>query len=552
MLQANAFAAGLDHVPDHVLRDAAAPHLPQPGDGSKDSSLRDTRRSCPLVERCFDPSWNGNGADVAALPDEIDHGPVPLPNLDFVQLQTDQGESAKTANRTELRKLLEYCRVHKGHVQCVVVYSVNRFAREKHDHFLLRAQLQRLGVTLRSATEPIDDSSTGKLMEGIVSAFAQFDNDNDVRSERTVQGMKARLEKGGWTFPPPLGYTASQDKAGRKTLLPDAERAQLITHAFEIFASGLYNKNQVLAIITKMGLRTKKGRVLSAQSFGQLLRKPIYAGRLVVPGWDVSHTSDFAPLISIETFKQVQALLSGKKPSVGPRLRCNPDFPLRHFVSCGDCRRPLTASWSRGRNQRYSYYRCQNHLCRAVNVRREDLEQRFEEFLGQLRPQPEYLRLFGAIIVDVWKEKQVQASAFRDAIARRLGELRSRKNLLVEAFVYKHAIDEQTYGEQLDKLNEEITLAEIEEQDARLDELDVEAAVEFAQYVLLNAPRLWAESGADQKQRLQRLIFPQGVLFSKGVYRTNATSMLFFELEEISDEKERLVALTGIEPVFED
>ena len=79
----------------------------------------------------------------------------------------EEGESAKTANRTELKNLLAYCREHKGRIQCVVVYSVNRFAREKHDHYLLRAQLQRLGVTLRSATEPIDDSSTGKLMEGI-------------------------------------------------------------------------------------------------------------------------------------------------------------------------------------------------------------------------------------------------------------------------------------------------------------------------------------------------------------------------------------------------
>jgi hypothetical protein len=53
---------------------------------------------------------------------------------------------------------------------------------------------------------------------------------------------------------------------------------------------------------------------------------------------------------------------------------------------------------------------------------------------------------------------------------RRLGELRKRKHLLVEAFVYKRALDQQTYQEQLDKLNEGITLAEMEEQDARLDE----------------------------------------------------------------------------------
>jgi hypothetical protein len=84
----------------------------------------------------------------------------------------EEGESAKTADRTELQKLLQYCRLHKGKVQFVVVFNLTRFAREKYDHFALRAHLKSLGISLRSATEPIDDTSTGKLMEGVLAAFA--------------------------------------------------------------------------------------------------------------------------------------------------------------------------------------------------------------------------------------------------------------------------------------------------------------------------------------------------------------------------------------------
>jgi site-specific DNA recombinase len=110
----------------------------------------------------------------------------------------EEGESAKTTDRTELQKLLKYCRAHKGRVHFVVVYNLTRFAREKHDHFALRAHLKSLGISLRSATEPIDDTSTGKLMEGVLASFAQFDN--DVRSDRTRAGMRAALELGRWTF----------------------------------------------------------------------------------------------------------------------------------------------------------------------------------------------------------------------------------------------------------------------------------------------------------------------------------------------------------------
>jgi hypothetical protein len=69
MLQARSLAATLDYVPHDILRDAFPPHLSRSGDGSKDSSLCNPGCSCPLIERGFDPFWNGYGADVSALAD---------------------------------------------------------------------------------------------------------------------------------------------------------------------------------------------------------------------------------------------------------------------------------------------------------------------------------------------------------------------------------------------------------------------------------------------------------------------------------------------------
>jgi site-specific DNA recombinase len=180
----------------------------------------------------------------------------------------EEGESAKTTDRTELQKLLKYCRTHKGKVHFVVVYNLTRFAREKYDHFALRAHLKSLGISLRSATEPIDDTSTGKLMEGVLAAFAQFDN--DVRSDRTRAGMRAALQLGRWTFPAPLGYLNAPKWSG-KSLVPDPERAPLVKAMFEDYASGRFTKQEVLARITERGLRTRRGLVLSPQSFGQML-----------------------------------------------------------------------------------------------------------------------------------------------------------------------------------------------------------------------------------------------------------------------------------------
>jgi site-specific DNA recombinase len=364
--------------------------------------------------------------------------------------------------------------------------------------------------------------------------------------------MKARLERGGWTFPPPLGYLKSNDANGRKTIVPDSQRAHLITQAFEMYATGLHSKQQVLETVTRLGLTTKAGKRVSPQTFCQLLRKPIYTGILAVPAWGVRQASNAPSLVSRDTFDRVQALLNGKRPTITPRQRSNPDFPLRHFVRCGRCDRPLTASWSRGRNQRYGYYRCQNRGCKSVNVRAEEMERLFVNFVSELQPKPEYLRLFGEIIIDVWKSKQAQALALHEAAQRRISSLSERKQRLIDSFVYRQEIDRATYQQQVDRLNEEMALAEIDEHDARVEEIDIHAAVSFGESMLLNAPRLWAESSFEQKQRLQQIIFPNGLQFGGGVYRTSETSPIFFDLDEMLDSREGLVALTGIEPVFED
>jgi site-specific DNA recombinase len=175
----------------------------------------------------------------------------------------EEGESAKTTDRSQLQALLKYCRTHKGKVHFVVVYNLTRFAREKYDHFALRAHLKSLGISLRSATEPIDDTSTGKLMEGVLASFAQFDN--DVRSDRTRAGMRAALELGRWTFPAPIGYLNAPKWSG-KSLVPDPERAPLIARAFEDLATGRFTKQEVIARMTEAGLRTRRGLVLSRKA----------------------------------------------------------------------------------------------------------------------------------------------------------------------------------------------------------------------------------------------------------------------------------------------
>lgn len=309
--------------------------------------------------------------------------------IEVAEVFIDKGESAKTVDRPEFQRLLKYCHENKGQVQYVVVYSLSRFARDAYSHLVTTAYLKKFGVTLRSATEPIAEDSSGKLMENILAAFAQFDN--NVRAERTVAGMKAAIECGRWVHKAPLGYVNRVDASGKPTMVPDPRNSALIRKAFELFATGKYTKEQVRRAVTDLGLKTLAGKEVSPQTFDRLVRNPIYSGWVEEKQWKIRARGAFEALIDDETFDQVQAIISGRRPTATPYVRNHPDFPLRAFVRCGKCGTPLTGSWSKGRNKKYAYYRCPGRKCKAVNVAKDELEGGFVSFLEKLRPKPEYI-----------------------------------------------------------------------------------------------------------------------------------------------------------------
>ena len=89
----------------------------------------------------------------------------------------------------------------------------------------------------------------------------------------------------------------------------------------------------------------------------------------------------------------------------------------------------------------------------------------------------------------------------------------------------------------------------MQEREAKLESYDVEAVLNFAEHVLLNAARLWIELDGEAKQRLQKVLFPQGVTFANGNYKTVETCLFFRLLQQSDGEKTGLATLTGIEPV---
>src|SRR6201988_3819929 len=120
------------------------------------------------------------------------------------------------------------------------------------------------------------------------------------------------------------------------------------------------------------------------------------------------------------------------------------------------------------------------------------------------------MRLLKESVLRIWKARK---TAVRQEIAtaeRAAKAIQEKLDRLDEAFLFERSIDIETYDRHAAKLREELTLAWIDRHAGYLDEFDVEGILAFAERVLPRAGELWIQSSLDQRQRFQRLFFPEG------------------------------------------
>jgi DNA invertase Pin-like site-specific DNA recombinase len=274
-------------------------------------------------------------------------------------------EPVGTADRPELRRMLDYCKVHRKKVCHAVVRDLSRFGRNIAVLTQTVSEFERIGVLVRSTDESnIDDTAAGKLNAKIVDTFNQ--DFSESLSEKVRARTRQAVAAGRFPWPAPIGYQNIGGTEG-PNIKPDDQRAPLVRRAFELIATGLRSKHEVLTVVTDEGLTTRGGKPLSVRTFDRVLKNPIYAGWVTLP----SDTSVkpvrglHEPIVSQETFHRVQVILDGKKPSSAPKRKINSEVPLNDPFRCGACGKRFIQAVCRGRGNTYIRFWCPNRECRS-------------------------------------------------------------------------------------------------------------------------------------------------------------------------------------------
>ncbi len=457
---------------------------------------------------------------------------------EIIHVYIEQGESAKTALRTELQKMLLYCSDKKNKIEAVIAYKIDRLSRNTDDYSQLRILLKRYGVEIKSVSEYFENTPAGRFMENIIANVAQFDN--DVRAERCAGGMKDAMREGRYVWMAPVGYDNVRI-GGKATIAPNPVMGPLIKQTFDTIAKNTHATEDVRKIMTTLGLRIKNGKPLSKQYFYGMLKNRTYIG--MIEKFGESHKGLFEPIVEEEVFNQVQRVLKYRGKKMSQYKLDSEDFPLRRFVMSPEGRK-LTGSWSKGRSKKYPFYRFE---VKGSNYNRDKFETGFMEYMDRFQLDTSLINKLKLKL----KEKLTKATANEQKDGRKLrayvDELTERQNVLIRKNLDGY-ISDSILKQQLDIIEKELADTQITLVSIQETEIDFDDVVEFVEGYLKKPSSVWKDAKLDKKLKLQWFQFPQGITFENTNYGTAQIASVFKTKEAFLPLQSTTVDPTGLEP----
>lgn len=423
----------------------------------------------------------------------------------------DEGVSGGIVDRPAIKAMLNWLRKNRGQEPVVLIDDISRIARGIEAHWKLRSSIGSVGAKLESPSIEFGDDSDSQLVENMLASVSQHQRQKN--GEQVVNRMKARLLSGYFTFWVPTGYRYDRVKGHSGMFIVRNEPdASLIQEALEGFATGRFQTQADVRRFLEphpIFARDKKGEI-HPQRIANLLTNKIYAGYYEYHPWNVPLTKGkHEPLISWETFQRIQARLNE-----GAVVRSKPDtetdFPLKGFVTCGCCERPLTAYYAKGRNKRYPYYECFNKACNLYrkSIRKDVIEGEFETLIQSMRPHASLMSTVSAMFRTIWNAQMSGFEAKRNEQKQALKGIAAKISRLTDRLIETTSENLiRNYEGKLEHLETERAM--ISENLAQKPDLthDFDTGFRTAMSFLANPWKLWVSDNPAHRKSLIKMVF---------------------------------------------
>ena len=284
----------------------------------------------------------------------------------------DRAYSAKTDDRPDFQRMIKDSA--KKIFDVVLVWKLDRFARNRFDAVNYKYQLEKNGVHLVSAMEPISQGPEGIMVESMLIGMAEYYSaELALKVARGERENALQCKYNGGIVP--LGFTIGKED---RLYHIDPETAPIVQEIFTRYANG-EPAEKIAASLNERGLRTRTGKPFVKNSFFQIFRNRRYIGEyrykdIVTPG-------GIPAIVDQDLFDRVQQRFEQNKIAHGRPAKEDVSYLLTTKLFCGKCGTLMGGeSGTSHMGNTYYYYKCGNAKrhgkahCDLKAIRKEPLE----------------------------------------------------------------------------------------------------------------------------------------------------------------------------------
>jgi site-specific DNA recombinase len=425
----------------------------------------------------------------------------------------------KGFDRPAYNELKKYVTKNKKEVDAIFVTQWSRFSRDTASSYKELDELKQLGIEANAIEQHIDFSiPENQYLLGFYLVAPQVENDR--LSLRTKDGMKQALRQGRWLWKAPYGY---YNEKVSKLIIPTEKESQGVQFIFSTFQTGKYTMEEVRRMAIEAGYPLQK------QSFINLLNNPLYAG--LIPEKDnkgniiAIHKGIHQPLISEQTFNEVQLIIKGKKKPYQGKTR-NDAFPLKGYIICPDCGKLMTGSTSKGNGGLYSYYHCQRKYGCNTAYKADVVNNAFEKELTQFHVRSEVLALYSIILKDTFNTSDTERDTKRKALETSIKYVKEQIGVLDERFS-SGSLPIERYNRLSQNLENRENELVMEHATLGKASADYEKYVATTTILLSDVSGFYSRASLIGKQKLIGSIYPEKLIFDGEKYRTEKMNQVF-------------------------
>ncbi len=276
----------------------------------------------------------------------------------------DEAKSGRISRRPAFINMINQCSLTPRPFDAILFWKFSRFARSREISVLYKSMIRKKGIKVISINEPIEDSPSGKLLEGMIEVFDEFYSEN--LAQDVIRGMNLAASKGyfvGGTVSYGLSKAEVYDQGVKRNKLDiDDGKAPVVR---QIFSQCLNHKGvkEIAKDLNKAGILSPKGKRWNVTSIYQILTNEVYTGTLV---WGkkgkrrseepIRVENAFPAIVDKDTFQKAQAILAQRAPRFTRPRSVTSSYLLGGMMKCGECGSGVVGGAYK--SGQFRYYRC--------------------------------------------------------------------------------------------------------------------------------------------------------------------------------------------------